>query len=252
MSKTFCITNTGVIVNNIPYPPAPSSPINITISPTSTMFNSTVVPIQLNYDDIIKNCTNQTLSFLYNGIPITNQLNPNDYYVYYNDGSESVSQFIYNKAPQQQEAKKIKVCFTFETMQKLIPIIESDTKDYQIIKSKKGDTKIIRAEHKELGILEFTENHPFYYDSKIITFDELVKVNPNFISYEISSENICYVYNVYKNTNNEFENYFKLSNDLIMIGARKGIDGIFGCFFNMKGELSHQLNSNKKIIVTTA
>jgi hypothetical protein len=240
MSKIFCITGSGnVEVNGTNKDFSPGSPIIITMGPSDISFNGSSFGLIFNLGDIIKNCMTTDIKIQYDGGPeIT--LGPSQYVSFTDSGFGSVQ-----SSP--QEVKKIKVCFTYETMQKLIPII--NTEEYQVIKSKKGDTKIIRAEHKELGILEFTENHPFYYNSQVMNFDELVKVNPNFTSYKISNANPYYVYNVYKNTNNDLENYFKLSNDLVMLGARKDIHGIFGCFFNMKGELSTQLNGNKKILV---
>lgn len=37
---------------------------------------------------------------------------------------------------------------------------------------------MIKTTHKELGELEFTNDHPFYYKGNYITFEELVKSNP--------------------------------------------------------------------------
>lgn len=251
MVKIFCITGTLSNLNleiinsnnNMTYNIG-ISPINILIVMGTLQFNNVVISESLNENDIIQNKSSFDITIIYNS---QNFLLPKNFQTTYtvNTGGMFIDQKYI-----QQELKKIHTCFTYETMQKILSLIKNNTEDYQIIKSKPGLTKVIKAQHQELGTLEFTENHPFYYNSEIITFDQLVKVNPKFTEYEILNENIPYVYNVYRNKKDDAQNYFKLSNDLIIIGAQRGIDGVIGCFFNMKNQLSNRLNhKNNKILI---
>lgn len=131
-----------------------------------------------------------------------------------------------------------KICFTFYTLQKITPLIANN--NYKIIQSiRDKNIKIIRAEHKDLGMLEFTENHPFIYNNKIIQFKNLVLLNPNFKNIMELTNPFKYVYNFVSN-----ENVFKLTDDLHMIGAQHTNTG-YTCDLYRNNMLSHSLNNVK-------
>jgi hypothetical protein len=105
------------------------------------------------------------------------------------------------------------VCFTKNTLDKILPLIK---KDHIVIESKRDQSlDIIRATHKDLGIIEFTENHPFIHKGKKVNFKNLVKINKNFTDVEIVNDTIDEVYNIASKIN-----VFQLSKDLRMLGAK--------------------------------
>ena len=64
------------------------------------------------------------------------------------------------------------------------------------IKTQRQNKTMIKATHNVLGEIEFTEDHPFIYNDNIVQFKDLVKINPNFTSHEISDKfDEQYIYN---------------------------------------------------------
>lgn len=125
------------------------------------------------------------------------------------------------------------ICFTNKTLKKIKNILKDN--NYEIIKSERDpNIQIIRAYHNKIGKVEFTVNHVFIYNNKLIDFENLVKENPNFTKFEIINDKIEYVYNIISKTN-----IFKLSDDLQMIGALKLYnkhtkDNEYSCFSEQK------------------
>jgi hypothetical protein len=135
--------------------------------------------------------------------------------------------------PEVPKKKKCFICFTYNTLLKVMPLV----KDYTIIKTKRDkQIKIIRATHSKLGTVEFTENHPFIYNSQIVRFGKLVEINPNFTNIEIVNDNIDEVYNI-----TSHKNIFDLSDDLCMIGAQR-VNEEWSCTETPNYKVSRHIN----------
>lgn len=111
-------------------------------------------------------------------------------------------------------------CFSYTTLQKILSIIPK--KIIITLKSERKNKRMIKAKHEELGELEFTSDHPFYYKEKYIDFEELIKVNPKFYeSEEMLPEECDTLYNIVGHPDQtHIDNIFILSDDLHMIGAQ--------------------------------
>lgn len=138
---------------------------------------------------------------------------------------------LFPKIPQKRNCV---VCFTYNTLMKILPLVEN----YTIIKTKRNESvKIIRATHKNLGVIEFTENHPFIYNSQIVTFKKLTTLNPNFTNIEIITDKVCDVYNI-----TSHKNIFNLTDDLCMIGAQNS-NGHWDCSTVKNYQLTKYINN---------
>lgn len=116
---------------------------------------------------------------------------------------------------QQQQA-----CFSYATLQKILLTIPKQL--VITLKSKRINKKMIRVIHEDLGELEFTHDHPFLYQEKIISFEKLVELNPKFSnSKNIPLEECETIYNIVGHPfQNHPDNIFILSDDLHMLGAQ--------------------------------
>lgn len=111
-------------------------------------------------------------------------------------------------------------CFsknTYELLKKLNII----NKAHVLIQSKKNNKKMYRCNWNQIGILEFTDDHPFLYKNQILRFDELLN-NPNITDIqEIQNEEVTTVYNVIGSTEQvSKENLFYINKDLMMFGGK--------------------------------
>jgi fibronectin-binding autotransporter adhesin len=111
-------------------------------------------------------------------------------------------------------------CFSYNTLQKIMSLYQN--KMIITVKSTRKNKKMIRATHNKFGVMEFTNDHPFYYQNRFIPFEKLIELNPNFTNiYEMTKEECDMVYNIIGHPNPiHKDNMFILSDDLCMLGAK--------------------------------
>lgn len=71
-------------------------------------------------------------------------------------------------------------CFSGLTYKTLLKYIPKLSQSMIVTQSYRGDKKMFRCKIHPYGILEFTHDHPFLYNNKLYTFEELTKIHPSF------------------------------------------------------------------------
>jgi hypothetical protein len=121
-----------------------------------------------------------------------------------------------------QPTKTTAPCFSYETLIKILNTLDENKKNkVNIIYDERKDKKIYRCTFKNYGDMEFTLDHQFLYNEKIIDFEELIKNNSNISNVRFVDINeISTVYNLHGNEYKYHDdNMFKLYDDLYVIGC---------------------------------
>jgi hypothetical protein len=106
-------------------------------------------------------------------------------------------------------------CFSYNTYMKLTNVFPEF---YITLSDINKNKKIIKSQHKIWGDLEFTSDHPFIWNGKLINWENLIKENNMFEGYEIVKCDV--IYNVIV-TKKQFDqnNMFIIDDNLHVVGA---------------------------------
>src|SRR3989338_905033 len=110
-------------------------------------------------------------------------------------------------------------CFTLHTLRLIFPRFP---RIYAITQSSRKNKKIYRCSLKNVGVIEFTDDHPFIYKNKLVLYNELLTINSNISDISEVPENPCEViYNVILYTDHmHIKNTISLDDETKMIGGK--------------------------------
>lgn len=137
-------------------------------------------------------------------------------------------------------------CFSINTYKILVEkgIID---KPHAIMKNDRSFTQMYSCDWYPYGHVEFTEEHPFLYKNKIITFEELYKIHPDIKNVKIipiDDIDTSIVYNIVSYPDQyDSRNHYKMSTDLYMIGGRFTVY-VDPIYFTKKMEIIEKLNND--------
>jgi hypothetical protein len=97
-------------------------------------------------------------------------------------------------------------------------------KPHALTKDERGFAIVYRCDWEPYGRVEFTADHPFQYNGKMITFEELIGLHPKINNVEVvplDDKDLTMVYNIIAHPDQQDErNFFKLEDNLYMVGGR--------------------------------
>jgi hypothetical protein len=112
-------------------------------------------------------------------------------------------------------------CFSHKTY-KILKEKGIFNKIHVIISGPRNNKEMYSCDFYDLGNLEFTSDHPFLYNNRIVAFEELTQIDTNIKNIKkISNDEIDTVYNVIGYPiQNDHRNMFRINNNLVMIGGK--------------------------------
>lgn len=111
----------------------------------------------------------------------------------------------------------------------------------------RGFAPVYRCDWAPYGRVEFTQDHPFQYKNKMVTFEELIQLHPQISNVEVvplDDPELQMVYNIIAHPDQQDEkNMFKMEKDLMMVGGRYTVD-VDPVYFTKKMDILARLFKN--------